>query len=72
MILNIGRNMAANSIEFAEAVRSLSVDRGISDFVRYNLLERRGNNYLALPTGVFNVHYKEESSLIRELNPLLC
>lgn len=68
---NVGRNIAANSIEFAEAVCSLGVDRGISDFVRYNLLERRGKSYLALPAGVFNVHYKEESSLIRELNPLL-
>ncbi|HDR68031.1 MAG TPA: type I-U CRISPR-associated protein Csx17 [Bacteroidaceae bacterium] len=68
---NIGRNNVANSIEFAEAVRSLSVDRGISSFVRYNLLERRGKSYLALPTGIFNVHYKEESDLIRELNPLL-
>lgn len=68
---NVGRDIPANSIEFAEAVRSLGVDRGISDFVRYNLLERRGKSYLALPTGLFNVHYKEESDLIRELNPLL-
>lgn len=68
---NVGRNMAANSIEFAEAVRSLGVDRGISDFVRYNLLERRGKSYLALPAGLFNVHYKQESDLMRELNPLL-
>lgn len=68
---NVGKNTVANSIEFAEAVRSLSVDRGISNFVRYNLLERRGKSYLALPTGIFDVHYKEESDLIRELNPLL-
>ena len=68
---NVGRDTASNSIEFAEAVTSLGVDRGISDFVRYNLLERRGKSYLALPAGIFNVHYREESDLIRELNPVL-
>ena len=68
---NVGREAASNSIEFAQAVTSLGVDRGISDFTRFNLLERRGKSYLALPAGVFNVHYKEESDLIRELNPLL-
>lgn len=65
---NIGRDIASNSIEFAEAVTSLGVDRGISNFVRYNLLERRGKSYLALPAGTINVHYKEESDLIREIN----
>ncbi|UUX93120.1 type I-G CRISPR-associated protein Cas8g1/Csx17 [Methanoplanus endosymbiosus] len=65
---NVGRDTATNSIEFAEAATSLGVDRGISDFVRYNLLERRGKSYLALPAGIINVHYKEESDLIREIN----
>ena len=65
---NIGRDSATNSIEFVEAATSLGIDRGISGFVRYNLLERRGNSYLALPAGIVNVHYKEESDLIREIN----
>lgn len=68
---NVGRKNASNSIEFAEAVSSLGINRGVSNFVRYNLLERRGNNYIALPTGTFDVRYRKESDLIRELNPLL-
>ncbi len=65
---NIGKDAATNSIEFAQAATSLGVDRGISGFIRYNLLERRGKSYLALPAGIINVLYKEESDLIREIN----
>lgn len=65
---NIGKDAATNSIEFAEAATSLGVDRGISGFIRYNLLERRGKSYLALPAGAITVHYRDESSLIREIN----
>jgi CRISPR-associated protein Csx17 len=62
---------ASHSIEFAEAVASLGVDRGITEFVRYSLLKRRGDSYLALPAGRFPVTYRSESDLVRNLNPLL-
>jgi len=68
---DIGRTPASNGIEFAEAAASLGVDRGISEFVRYNLLKRRGDSYIALPAGRFPVHFRTESDLVRELNPLL-
>lgn len=66
----VGTRPARVGIEFAEAASSLGVDRGISQFVRYALLKRRGDSYVALPTGRFNVRFRSESDLIRELNPL--
>jgi CRISPR-associated protein Csx17 len=57
---------ATNGIEFAEAARSLGVDRGIERFVRYSLLKRRGDSYVALPIGTFEAKFKSESELIRK------
>ncbi len=66
----VGTRPARAGIEFAEAASSLGVDRGISQFVRYSLMKRRGDSYVALPTGRFSVQFRSESDLIRELNPL--
>ena len=57
---------ASNAIQFAEAACSLGVDRGIDRFVRYSLLKRRGDSYVALPTGIFKAGYRSEADLIRE------
>ena len=62
---------AANGIDFAEAACSLGVDRGISRFVRYSLLKRRGDSYVALPAGVFATGYRGESDLIRQFQSFL-
>ncbi|MCD4786201.1 MAG: type I-U CRISPR-associated protein Csx17 [Candidatus Eremiobacteraeota bacterium] len=63
---------ARNSIEFAEAISTLGVDRGVTDFVRYSILERRGvGSYIALPAGVIQVKEKKEADLVRELHPIL-
>ncbi len=56
---------ATTALEFAEAVRSLGVDRGIDRFVRYSLLKRRGDSYVALPTGTFAAGYRSEADRIR-------
>ncbi|MGB4087921.1 type I-G CRISPR-associated protein Cas8g1/Csx17 [Methanothrix sp.] len=68
---DVGRRSAATGLEFAEAVSSLGIDRGVSEFVRYSLLKRRGENYVALPSGHFEVQDRSESDLVRELDPLL-
>lgn len=68
---DVGQKSASNGIEFAEAATSLGVDRGITEFVRYSLLKRRGDNYVALPTGRFPVQIRSESDLVRELIPIL-
>ena len=56
---------ATTALEFAEAVRSLGVDRGIDRFVRYSLLKRRGDSYVALPTGTFAAGYRSEADQVR-------
>ncbi|MCL4401402.1 MAG: type I-U CRISPR-associated protein Csx17, partial [Acidobacteria bacterium] len=67
----VGREPARTGLQLAEAAASLGVDRGIQAFVRYNLLKRRGDSYVALPTGVFNVEFRSISDRIRELGPIL-
>jgi CRISPR-associated protein Csx17 len=62
---------ATNSLEFAEAASSLGVDRGISSFVRYSLLKRRGDSYVALPAGTFSTGYRSNTDRIREFQILL-
>jgi CRISPR-associated protein Csx17 len=62
---------ARNGLEFAQAACLLGVDRGIAGFVRYNLLKRRGDSYVALPTGRFDVRYVSGRDLVRQLNPVL-
>ena len=68
---DLGRRQASNGIEFAEAVSSLGIDRGISGFVRYSLLKRRGDSFVALPSGRFPVQARSEADLVRNLEPLL-
>ncbi len=62
---------AQNGLEFAEAACMLGVDRGIAGFMRYNLLKRRGDSYIALPVGRFAVKDRSETDLVRELNGIL-
>ena len=62
---------AQNGLEFAEAACMLGVDRGIAGFLRYNLLKRRGDSYIALPVGRFDVKDRSESDLVRQLNEIL-
>jgi CRISPR-associated protein Csx17 len=68
---DLGHRQASNGIEFAEAVSSLGIDRGISGFVRYSLLKRRGDSFVALPSGRFPVQARSEADLVRNLEPLL-
>jgi CRISPR-associated protein Csx17 len=62
---------AKNTVEFAEAASSLGVDRGIDRFVRYSLLKRRGDSYVALPTGEFPTGYRSKADLVREFMNLI-
>jgi CRISPR-associated protein Csx17 len=60
-----------NGLEFAEAAASLGTDRGIAAFVRYSLLKRRGDSYVALPIGRVPVHEQKDSDLLQELDRVL-
>jgi CRISPR-associated protein Csx17 len=68
---DIGRRQASDGVQFAEAVASLGVDRGITSFVRFSLLKRRGDSYVALPAARFQVRERREVDLIEELDPIL-
>jgi CRISPR-associated protein Csx17 len=67
----IGRKQATDGLQFAEAAASLGVDRGISGFVRYNLLPRRGDSYIALPATRVPVREWRETDLLIDVDPLL-
>jgi CRISPR-associated protein Csx17 len=60
-----------NGIEFVEAAASLGTDRGIAAFVRYSLLKRRGDSYVALPVGRVPVQEQKDSDLLQELDRVL-
>lgn len=62
---------AKTGLEFAQAAASLGVDRAVSAFVRYNLVKRRGDSYIALPAGRFPVEYRSNADRVRELMPFV-
>lgn len=66
----IGRSPARDGIDFVRAAGTLGVDRGIDGFVRYTILKRRGDNYVALPTGRFAVRQRPTLRLLDEMDPL--
>jgi len=56
------------AIDFARAVASLGVDRGIGSFTRFGFLPRSGKNSLATPLGRFEVRACGEVELVREVD----
>lgn len=59
---------ASDSLDFADAVASLGVDRGVDRFERYAFIKRRGESYIALPAGTLSVRLRREVDLVRELD----
>ncbi len=65
------RRPAETGLEFARAASSLGVDRRIRGFVRFALLKRRGDSYVALPAGRIRVRDVPGANLLEECEPLL-
>ncbi len=67
------RGPVEDGIQFARAVASLGVDRGLDAFVRFSLLKRRGDSYVALPASRFGVPDQKlkEADLLEESAHLL-
>lgn len=65
-----GGRPARDALEFARAVATLGVDRGISSFVRYGFFKRYGRTYLAAPLERVSVPRKRAGALdlIREID----
>lgn len=68
---DVGRKSAGNGVDFARAVASLGVDRGIGQFVRLSFLQRSGKAYLAAPVGRFPVRHQRSVDLLAEIDPWL-
>ncbi len=58
---------AKDGLEFARAASTLGVDRGIDSFERYSFLERRGQSYVALPSGHVSVEWRPRTELLAPL-----
>lgn len=68
---NVGRRIAHDGLDFARAVGTLGVDRGIQQFTRFAFLKRRGDSYVSLPAGRFHVRDQSGLDLLEELDPIL-
>ncbi len=64
----IGRARASDALEFAEAASCLGVDRGVTGFVRYGLLKRRGKSFIAMTAGHVSVEERRGSDVLRTID----
>ncbi len=64
----VGRRQARSGVDFAQAVATLGVDRGIGAFERYGYLRRQGRSYLAVPLGRWHVRSQPQVDLLRKLD----
>ncbi len=71
----IGMRFATNGLDFARAIASLGVDRGITAFIRYGRLKRQGSgnnaNPIAIPLDTMEVRMVKNIRLIDEVEPWL-
>lgn len=62
---------ARTGLDFARAVATLGVDRGIDAFDRHVFVDRHGQNPLAVPAGRILVRERGEVGLLAEIDPWL-
>lgn len=65
---DIGDKAALSGVDFARAIASLGIDRGIEAFQRMGFLKRNGMAYLVTPLGVFPVREQKEVDLVRQMD----
>jgi CRISPR-associated protein Csx17 len=66
--VDVGRRRARNGLDFARAVASLGVDRGIDGFERYGYLQRNGLSIMAVPLGYWAVADREPVTLLDDID----
>ncbi|MEZ6126730.1 MAG: type I-U CRISPR-associated protein Csx17 [Planctomycetaceae bacterium] len=52
--VDVGRRRARHGVDFARAIASVGVDRGIDSFQRFGFQQRNGLSYFAVPLGRFD------------------
>jgi len=62
----VGRRQARVGVDFARAVATLGVDRGIAAFERFGYMCRQGRSYLAVPLGRWQVERQPHVDLLHE------
>lgn len=64
----VGSRRASSGVDFARAVATLGVDRGLTAFQRYAFQERNGQAYLALPLDRYAVSRQPQVDLLTDLD----
>ncbi|HXT40763.1 MAG TPA: type I-U CRISPR-associated protein Csx17 [Candidatus Angelobacter sp.] len=67
----LGQRAARNGVDFARAVVTLGVDRGISAFQRFGFQVRNGLSYFATPLDRVVVRRNASADLLSEIDPWL-
>ncbi|MEM9694653.1 MAG: type I-U CRISPR-associated protein Csx17 [Myxococcota bacterium] len=62
----VGRRQAVHAVDFARALGTLGVDRGIDAFERYGFHKRNGKSYFATPLGRWRVTRNPQLDLVDE------
>ena len=62
---------ARTGTEFARAIISMGVDRGISEFQRFCMLKRKGKAYITIPAGTLRVVNEAGANLLNEMDKWL-
>lgn len=66
--VQVGRRHASTGLDFARAIASLGVDRGITIFTRYGFLERNGQSSFAIPLGRWEVSHNPNIAVLEEVD----
>lgn len=66
--VTVGRRPARTGTDFARAVASLGVDRGLHSFERYGFLQRSGKAFLATPLGRWVVLKQPNMDLVKDID----
>ncbi len=69
--VQVGRRPAVNGTDFARAVATLGVDRGLSGFSRFGFVQRSGRAYIAAPLGYLPAKVCPEVQIIEEADQWL-
>jgi CRISPR-associated protein Csx17 len=64
----VGTRTARNGVDFARAVATLGVDRGIDHLQRFGFHMRNGRNYLAAPLDRLDVRREPDAELLDEID----
>ncbi|MBA2660911.1 MAG: type I-U CRISPR-associated protein Csx17 [Bradymonadaceae bacterium] len=69
--VTINKRAAKNGVDFARAVTTLGVDRGIEAFERIGIQERNGLSFFAIPLGRIQVNRQPQVDLLEAIDPWL-